>query len=765
MNRSPTALDTPPSDTLTTWLARLRAARHRGTLVLAGEAGWCRQAAAQTMRDARLARVSWISGMVHSEVQAGAPPGVEVVAARQARGLLGQERDLIVFDAHAGFDADAFGAVSGSIVGGGLLLLLCPPLEAWPQYADPAAEAIAVWPHTIHDLSGRFLQRLSRLLGQTIAAGGQTVLVSANSQRDAAVQAMLDSAPPPPALSLDNKPPATPPEAGMRSADQRAAVAAIEHVLQGHRRRPLVLVADRGRGKTAALGIAAAQLMRGAVQGPAAAGAHPAARFRIVVTAPRLAAVAPLFRHAQGLLPGVIAHAGHLQWGAAELRFVAPDALCSTLPAADLLLVDEAAAIPASLLQTLLRHYSRLVFSTTTHGYEGTGRGFAVRFRQTLDAQAPGWSELILREPIRWADDDPLEQWVFDSLLLDASCAEDGHVSAAAPGNVQVKRLTRDRLATDEPLLKQLFGLLVVAHYRTRPNDLRNLLDGPGLAVYAMCYQGAVVATALVAMEGGFDRPLTEAMAAGRRRPRGHLIPQSLVAHLGLRVAGGQRCARVMRIAVHPAVQGRGLGRGLLRYLRAEAAAQGADLIGASFGATAPLLKFWRAEDLWPVRVGFRRDHASGEHSVMVLSALSPAGASVLAAAREGLRTDLPLTVADALSELDPAVVALLLQDRPGESDHQAPSARDRDNVRAFVNGERSYEDCLASLWRYTLWALRAPTTSLTDPQLTVLVCRLLQHHSWAQLAHASGLAGKAELKGVLQSALRQLLSASTDQT
>lgn len=756
MNRSPTALDTPPSDTLSAWLQRLRAARHRGTLVLAGEADWCRQAAAQTVRDAGRERVSWIS----DRVPTASPAGMDVVAPKQARGLLGQERDLIVFDAHAGFDADAFGAVSGSIVGGGLLLLLCPPLEAWPQCADPAAEAIAVWPHTIHDLPGRFLRRLSRLLGQTIAAGGQTVLVSADGQRDAAVQAMLDAAPPTPALSLDNKPPTTSSE--MRSADQRAAVAAIEHVLQGHRRRPLVLVADRGRGKTAALGIAAARLMRGAVQGPPpAAGPHPAASFRIVVTAPRLAAVAPLFRHAQGLLPGVIAHPGHLQWGAAELRFVAPDELCAALPEADLLLVDEAAAIPASLLQTLLRHYSRLVFSTTTHGYEGTGRGFAVRFRQTLDAQAPGWSELILREPIRWAGGDPLEQWVFDSLLLDAGCAEDGLVSAAAPGNVQVERLARDRLATDEPLLKQLFGLLVVAHYRTRPNDLRNLLDGPGLAVYAVRYQGAVVATALVAMEGGFDRPLIEAMAAGRRRPRGHLIPQSLVVHLGLPAAGGQRCARVMRIAVHPAVQGRGLGRGLLQYIKAEAKKQGADLVGASFGATAPLLRFWRAEGLWPVRVGFRRDHASGEHSVMVLSALSPAGASVLGAAREGLRADLPLTVADALSDLDPAVVALLLQDRPGESDHQGPSDRDCDAVRAFVEGERSYEDCLASLWRYTVWALRAPAAALPDPQQTILIRRLLQHHSWTQLAHSSGLAGKAALKGVLQSALRQLLSST----
>ena len=69
-----------------------------------------------------------------------------------------------------------------------------------------------------------------------------------------------------------------------------------------------------------------------------------------------------------------------------------------------------------------------------------------------------------------------------------------------------------------------------------------------------------VAATALVGIEGGFDRELAQQIYDGRRRPRGHLLPQTLSAHAGLGEAPRLRCARVIRIAVHPAVQKRGLG-------------------------------------------------------------------------------------------------------------------------------------------------------------------------------------------------------------
>jgi len=703
-------------------LIRAQQLRHRHMIVLAGDAGWCREVGMQLAALSMLPRVTWVS----SEPQQGA----DVVSIKMAKELLGQERDMIVFDAYSGFDPDAFGAVSGVICGGGLLVLLCPPLMQWESINDPAAERIAIWPYNAEEVGGRFLRRIARVIAASSVAvtlikqGVALPVLHAPGK----IQNLIDM-----------------PNVLFRTEDQRNAVAAIEQVQNGHRRRPLVLVADRGRGKTAALGIAAARLLQ--IQ-----------TIRIVVTAPRFAAVQPLFQQVQKIFPGVSVREGGVQWGDASIQFIAPDVLCLSTVPADLVLVDEAAAIPATLLQQLLTRYSRIVFSTTTHGYEGTGRGFAVRFRQTLDEQTPGWRQITLHTPIRWAGNDPLENLVFKMLLLDATGADDERVASATVDNVVMEKINRDALVNNESLLAQVFGLLVVAHYRTRPNDLRNLLDGPGLSVYVSCYQGQVVATALVATEGGFDAEISEAIFAGRRRPRGHLIPQSLMAHAGLKDAACLRCARVMRIAVHPVLQHKGLGRQLLRYVRDDVKKQGADLLGASFGATKSLLHFWSCENMVPVRMGFRRGHASGEYSVMVLVALSVAGEDVYTAARARFKRDLPQWLADPLQALDGAVSAVLLKDIAGDTEDTLPAQHDLDMLRGFSEGERTYEDALAPVWRLLTEMKKQPADSFSSTEQDVLIAKVLQKQPWVNVARHFGLTGKAEVLVYLRGGVRQLL-------
>ena len=46
--------------------------------------------------------------------------------------------------------------------------------------------------------------------------------------------------------------------------------------------------------------------------------------------------------------------------------------------------------------------------------------GFALRFRKVLDSKTPQWHELRMAEPVRWQPEDPLESFVFRTLLLNA---------------------------------------------------------------------------------------------------------------------------------------------------------------------------------------------------------------------------------------------------------------------------------------------------------------------------------------------------------
>jgi tRNA(Met) cytidine acetyltransferase len=699
--------------------AQARICFQRRALVLSGDAAWCRKTAQAVCADIPLMETVWMSSQ--------APRGVDVVEGRQADALLGQERDAVIFDAHSGFDVDAFGAASGTVRGGGLLILLAPPLETWPQFADPACESIAVAPYSYADVSGRFLRRLVRVIESSegvIVVRQDAPLPQLAPQKKASAARVFDDV--------------------YRSADQRRAVEAVLHVVRGHRRRPAVLISDRGRGKSAALGIAAAQLLQEGVR-------------HIVVTAPRPEAVAPLFAQVQAMLPQAEVKQNRIRDGEGVVEFHPPDELCLTNIAADLLLVDEAAAIPVSLLQRLLERYSRIAFATTVHGYEGTGRGFAVRFRRTLDERTPGWCEVKLQTPIRWAEDDPVERFIFRALLLDAEGSSNAAVAQLSLEDCEYVRLDRDALADDEATLAQLFGLLVSAHYRTRPTDLRNLLDGPNLAVYIVRGEGQVVAAALVTMEGGFDAATAQAIAEGKRRPRGHLIPQSLAAHAGLTQAAQLRCARIMRIAVHPAAQRRGVGARLVARIQNDVAAQGVDFAGASFGATEELLSFWHNAKWLPVRIGFSRDHTSGSHSVMVLHPLTPAGEVVYAAARTRFVDSFPHWLSDPLRDLEAGLAAALLGREPGMMSTLL-SAAEREEVRQFASGQRDYAECMVALWQLGRAVSSDAFPRLRAVECEVFMAKVLQKRSWPEVVALSGLAGRAEAVSVLRNSARVLL-------
>lgn len=636
------------------------------------------------------------------------------LTAAQGRKLLGSTVSGVVMDTQAGFDPDLFALVAGSIEGGGVLVLLVPELKDWPkQPHSPAAQ--------------RFLTRLV----SKIKSHAGVVLINE-----------ADGSPIPDLLSVaeEHQPQSPITHPTCATIDQQLAVEKILNVVKGHRRRPLVLTSDRGRGKSSALGIAAAELLRQGVQ-------------RIVVTAPRLAAASALFEMLAQQFPDATHNKGRCQIDSAEVVFFSPDYLSLQKESADLLIVDEAAAIPASLLLKLLKRYSRIVFVTTVHGYEGHGRGFAVRFCQILNQQTPGWQQLEMETPIRWAKNDPLEAFVFDALLLKTHPTDSQQLAGLDVADCEMVRLNRNQLAANEKMLTELFGLLVIAHYQTSASDLRQLLDDSDITVYAaITKENHIAATALVLDEGNLDTELEDQIRQGSRRLKGHLCAQTLAAHLGLSDVAELSSRRIMRIAVHPDLQLRGLGAALLEKITADAQAEGMDYLASSFGITTGLLNFWRKTGFSVVKIGTQRNAASANYSGLLVSALSLAGQRMLEQARSRFVQIFPQLLQEDLASLDAETCIALAKGLPG-----IPlTAEDRQALAEFANTARSYVATLPELMRLSHLALN----SGDEKNLThgLLIMKLLQKRSWSEIAEQRQLTGKSQAVEQLREAVNKSL-------
>jgi len=530
-----------------------------------------------------------------------------------ATAILGDETDSIIFNAYYGLNLNALAICAGTIKAGGLLVLLCPALDSWADFNDPEYQRLLAHPFTATDVEGRFLQYFQQQL-----------------QNDARVLTIHEK--------LHNRAFSLPDQIDQQQTESPAPFAnqqqtdLVKHIVSGIDKEHdiTVVTADRGRGKSAALGLAAAKLLQQSSR-------------QILLTAPSPKATQSVFKHASGA--DIENSKNRLSLAKSHLQFLSPDDLVLNKPSAHMVFIDEAAALPVPLLMEILTHYPRVVLTTTVHGYEGTGRAFAQRFGKLLDQQGLTYARLELEQPIRYAANDPLEDFIHRSLLLDSSLEAEA-ISDPTRYKLECSVVNRDTLIKDENALREIFGLLMLAHYKTRPDDLRHILDAPNLELFVMKSDQAIIGTAMVALEGKLDNALIEAIMAGKRRPKGHLLPQTLAFYCQLPEAALLSSARIIRIAIQPNLQRQGLGKQLLDYIENHYQSRETDLIGSSFGLEPGVLSFWQQAGYECVRVGHKRHAASGYHSGLLLKSLSITGATIRAQAMNHFQQENELSVA-----------------------------------------------------------------------------------------------------------------------
>ncbi|XP_023271076.1 RNA cytidine acetyltransferase isoform X2 [Seriola lalandi dorsalis] len=394
-----------------------------------------------------------------------------------------------------------------------------------------------------------------------------------------------------------------------RTMDQAKAVLKfIEAISEKTLRSTVALTAARGRGKSAALGLAVA-------------GAVAFGYSNIFVTSPSPDNLHTMFEF---IFKGfdALQYQEHLDYEIIQslnpefnkavvrvnifkehrqtIQYIHPgDAV--KLGQAELLVIDEAAAIPLPLVKKLLGPY--LVFmASTINGYEGTGRSLSLKLiqqlrQQSADSQqsmsaenrttntarlaaARSLHEASLHESIRYAPGDAVEKWLNDLLCLDCLSIPRLISGCPLPQTCDLYYVNRDTLfcyhKASEAFLQRLMALYVASHYKNSPNDLQLLSDAPAHHLFCLLppvppTQNSlpeVLAVVQVCLEGEISRQSILNSLSRGKKASGDLIPWTVSEQFQDPEFGSLSGGRVVRIAVNPDYQGMGYGSRALQLLQ-----------------------------------------------------------------------------------------------------------------------------------------------------------------------------------------------------
>ncbi|KAF8509990.1 GNAT acetyltransferase 2-domain-containing protein [Hysterangium stoloniferum] len=383
----------------------------------------------------------------------------------------------------------------------------------------------------------------------------------------------------------------------------------------------VTLTAARGRGKSAALGLAIA-----------AALAHGYSN--IFVTSPSPENLKTVFEFVfKGM--DALGYEEHLEYDIAQstnpdfnkaivrvnvfrqhrqtIQYIQPED-AHVLGQAELVIIDEAAAIPLPLVKSLIGPY--LVFmASTINGYEGTGRSLSIKLIQQLressrsslaaealhaaeptDAaasvptkkivhkappKARTLREIKLETPIRYSAGDKVEKWLNSILCLDATVASK-LISAQGcphPSKCELFYISRDTLFSYHPaselFLQRMMALYVASHYKNQPNDLQLMSDAPAHHLFVLLPPvkddestlPEPLAVLQVALEGSISKQsILDGLSRGTRTG-GDLIPWLISEQFQESKFASLSGARVVRIATHPDYINMGYGARALQAL------------------------------------------------------------------------------------------------------------------------------------------------------------------------------------------------------
>lgn len=493
----------------------------------------------------------------------------------KAKTLLGQEFVHGVFDATESLSLDALAILAGTLKAGSFLVLLMQPEQSWVLMPDQdslrwcESDTPIATPH----FRRYFCQCLNA--DPTIIVWQQTTerIVDRSPTRELFAKREIG-------WQLSKKQP-----------EQQQLLSRLLQTKQG----VYLLTAKRGRGKSSLAGMFAAQK-------------------QCCITAPNRNAIKNIYQFTTEK----------------QSPFYAPDDLLARCEKGeqltDWLVIDEAAAIPIAILVKLIRFFPAVLLTTTVQGYEGTGLGIIHKIKEFI----PEIVLLTLSAPIRWNENDPLEKWL-DQLMLLIPNPLNPIAKITAQPVIHYTLLNRLSVAeqTVVALLADCYQLLTAAHYKTTLIDLRRLFDAPEIDVITAKQNNILLGTTVLVKEGGLEPELIELIWQGRRRPKGNLVAQAL-AYSGEKEAAYLHSIRINRIAVKQQYRRQKIAQTMLEHAIVYANSLRCDYLSVSFAYSESLYHFWQQCGFYLVNISYYQETSSGSYSVMMIRPLTNQGDALL---------------------------------------------------------------------------------------------------------------------------------------
>jgi len=686
---------------------------------------------------------------------------LENITYDESENVLGTTWDVVILDLHSQVKPNDLGRLVELARGGGFVVLLTPRLSEWCNLITRFHRRLLIPPYTEEDIRRRFLRRaVSKLLsspGVWVVEDGTIIKgepYKPKVEEEAKIVRPSESIFPRSIYEL------------AKTQDQVDVLTLFEKLTERPGKKSVLLItANRGRGKTAVLGLGAAAFYNFL--------SKKIRRTTIIMSSPSIEGAQTFFEFAckaldvLGLRYEKVFSKGKvvaLKLKRGVIEFRSPYSL--TKRKAELVIVDEAAATPVPLLFKIFHLFDRIVYSSTIHGYEGAGRGFGVRFLRALKAEKDlKLYEREMTEPIRYAKGDPIEQWLYETLLLDAEPCQLTREEVAkikAENCVYVKPNLDYWFNVDDRELRDFIGIYVLAHYRNRPDDLAILGDAPHHSARALKADDKIVVALHIAEEGRMPREVVNEVLEGRAPP-GNVIPAMVAKYYSVyRRFCAFKGLRIIRIATHPELWDKGLGSKAIEELTKEAEAAGYDWIGAGFGVNEPLLKFWIKNGFLPIHMSPARNMVSGEYTVIVVKPLSKRAKKLVYSINRDFKLKLIETLPDTYFTLEPRIAVLLLSSGP--EDRREPPVVTKaqlSRLESYVKGVITYEgasDAVKALLRSHFLSSGNARMVMPMELEAALVAKNLQGKSWRAASNLSGVSSDS-IKREIREAVKRLIS------